>query len=279
MVRAGRRRWRVALALALGAATLAPCAPAGGTPAAAPSPPPAGTASRPTPAAGAESGAPGQILDLSHWKLQLPVDGAGGTAGRPAEVLAPGLATYVQAPYFTVRGGGVQLRAPVNGVTTSGSRYPRSELREMANGGATLAAWSTDAGTHTMEVEQAITAVPATKRHVVAGQIHDGTDDVLTVRLEHPRLFVDHNGKPGGTLTPSYVLGTRFTVRIEASEGQIRVTYNGAATPADTLSRSGGGHYFKAGAYTQSNCTREVTCGADNYGEVLIYRLEVSHRP
>jgi hypothetical protein len=50
-------------------------------------------------------------------------------------------------------------------------------------------------------------------------------------------------------------------------------------TPADTLARSGGGHYFKAGAYTQSNCTREVACGAENLGEVLVYRLEVSHRP
>jgi hypothetical protein len=279
MVEVGRQRWGVALALVLGALTLAPCAPAGGTPVVAPASPPAGTAPRPTPATDAESRAPGRILDLSDWKLQLPVDGAGGTAGRPAEVLAPGLGTYVQAPYFAVRAGGVQFRAPVNGVTTSGSRYPRSELREMTGGGATLAAWSTDAGTHTMEVEQAITAVPATKRHVVAGQIHDGTDDVITVRLEHPRLFVDHNGRPGATLTPSYVLGTRFTVRIEASEGQIRVTYNGAATPADTLARSGGGHYFKAGAYTQSNCTREVACGAENFGEVLIYRLEVSHRP
>ena len=135
-----------------------------------------------------------------------------------------------------------------------------------------------DSGTHTMMVEQAITAAPAVKKHVVAGQIHDGSDDVLTIRLEYPRLFVDHNGVDGPTLTSSYVLGTRFTVKIEAGDGQIKVYYNGSETPADTFPKSGSSNYFKAGAYTQSNCTREARCNTDNYGEVVIYRLEVTHR-
>jgi hypothetical protein len=202
----------------------------------------------------------------------------GEPSGRPEEILQPRLGTFAITPYFAVRGDGVQLRAPTNGTTTPGSRYPRAELREMADGGARLASWSTESGTHAMVVEQAITAVPRAKKHVVAGQIHDGEDDVVTIRLEYPRLFVDHNGVAGQTLTGSYVLGTRFTVRIEAGEGEIRVYYNGAAIPADRLAKRGAGLYFKAGAYTQSNCTREPACGPDNYGEVVISRLEVTHR-
>jgi hypothetical protein len=218
------------------------------------------------------------VIDLTNWKLTLPVDAAGGTSGRPEEIQQPRLGAYARAPYFAVRGGGVQFRAPTNGTTTSGSRYPRSELREMAGGGARLASWSAESGTHAMVVEEAITAVPRAKRHVVAGQIHDGEDDVVTIRLEYPRLFVDHNGTAGETLTGSYVLGTRFTVRIEAGEGEIRVYYDGAAAPADRLPKKGAGLYFKAGAYTQSNCSREPACGPDDYGEVVIYRLEVTHR-
>jgi len=221
---------------------------------------------------------PSQILDLTSWKLQLPTNAAGEFTGRYAEVLQPMLARYVLAPYFVVRGDAVQFRAPTNGLTTSGSMYPRSELREMADGGRTQASWSTTVGTHTMTIEQAITAVPTVKRHVVAGQIHDGTSDVITIRLELPRLFVDHGGTHGNTLSTNYVLGTRFTVKIEVADGQIQVYYNGAATPADTYAKAGSSMYFKAGAYTQSNCQREPACGPTNYGEVHISRLDVTHR-
>jgi hypothetical protein len=221
---------------------------------------------------------PAQVLDLANWKLTLPVNAGGATTGAPIEIQQPALAAYAQEPYFRVRGDGVQFRAPVNGVTTAGSRYPRSELREMTNNGTRQASWSTTEGVHTMVIDQAITAVPATKPHAVAGQIHDAKDDVLTIRLERPRLFVDHNGTDGATLTSSYALGTRFTVKIEAREGAIKVYYNGSASPADTLPLSGGGDYFKAGVYAQSNCTRERTCALDNFGEVVIYRLTVTHQ-
>lgn len=221
---------------------------------------------------------PSQILNLANWKLTLPLNSSGGLGGDAAEILQPQLASYCNSPYFVVNGSGVQFRAPVNGATTSGSSYPRSELREMTNNGSALASWSTTSGTHTMFIDQAITTVPATKKHVVAGQIHDPSDDVITVRLEYPKLFVDHNGVAGNTLTTNYVLGTRFTVKFEASGGQIRVYYNGSATPNDTLSRSGSGMYFKAGDYTQSNCDTDSPCSATNYGEVIIYGLTVTHQ-
>lgn len=218
---------------------------------------------------------PAQMLDLTDWKETLPT----GASEKPTEILQASLSTFASPPYFQVNaaGDGVQFRAPVNGVTTSGSGYPRSELREMTDNGTKNASWSTTSGTHALFIDQAITAVPQTKKHVVAGQIHDSGDDVIVIRLEYPKLFIDINGQTGPTLDPNYTLGKRFTVGFVATEGKIKVYYNGSSTPAYTLSKSGSGNYFKAGAYTQSNCSKETVCSDSNYGEVIIYGLAVRH--
>ncbi|MGH3823751.1 MAG: hypothetical protein ACRDRA_13125 [Pseudonocardiaceae bacterium] len=46
------------------------------------------------------------------------------------------------------------------------------------------------------------------------------------------------------------------------------------AHPADILDLAN----FKAGAYTQANCKNSSPCKASNYGEVVIYRVTVSHQ-
>jgi hypothetical protein len=78
---------------------------------------------------------PAQILDLSNWKITLPI----GTAEKPTEILQPQLGSYQLDPWFIVQNGAVRLRAAVNAPTTSGSNYPRSELREMKNNGKDMA--------------------------------------------------------------------------------------------------------------------------------------------
>lgn len=218
---------------------------------------------------------PADVIDLKNWKETLPV----GDVESPVEIRQPGLATYSLDPYFTVSpgGDGIRFRAPTDGVTTIGSGFPRSELREMTNNGAAPASWSTVSGKHSMTISEAITAVPETKKHVVAGQIHDSLDDVVVIRLEHPRLFVDVNGTKGPVLDPNYTLGKRFNVRFEAGGGKIKIYYNDSASPQFTMTKSVGGCYFKAGVYTQSNCSTEEVCGSDNYGEVVIYSLAVTH--
>lgn len=218
---------------------------------------------------------PGDILNLANWKQTLPT----GKSKKPAEIEQPALADYNSDPYFKINAAknGVVCRAPVNGVTTSNSGYPRSELREMSDNGRDLASWSTTSGTNTMFIDQAITAVPKNKKHVVAGQIHDASDDVIVIRLEYPKLFVDINGKPGPVLDPNYTLGKRFTVKFIASNGQIKVYYNGSPTPIYTLAKKATGCYFKAGAYTQSNCSKESDCSNNNFGEVVLYNLSVTH--
>ena len=221
---------------------------------------------------------PSQVLNLTNWKETLPI----GSSEKPTEVKQPVLQTYKLDPWFVATDGGkaVRFRAPVNAVTTSGSNYPRSELREMTNNGKTNASLSSTVGTHELFIDQAITQVPKYKKHVVAGQIHDAKDDILVIRLEYPHLFVDVNGDTVKTLDPKYTLGKRFTIKLVVNGGKTSVYYNGSNTPIYTLEKPYSGAYFKAGAYTQSNCSKEKNpsfCADDNYGEVLIYRLTTSH--
>jgi poly(beta-D-mannuronate) lyase len=215
------------------------------------------------------SSTPSGIINLSNWKLTLPTGD-----DEPTEITQPKLAAFRDPRYFHVDslGDGVVFRAPVGGTTTGNSKYPRSELREMTSGGKKQASWSGDSGTHVMTITQAITALPEGKPQVVAGQIHDDEDDVVMIRLEGSKLFVESDGNQVGVLDPAYRLGTRFTVQIVVSGGRIRVTYNGIKTVG--LERDGDGYYFKAGCYTQAN---DDTSDDDSYGEVVINALTVQH--
>lgn len=217
---------------------------------------------------------PADLLDLQNWKLTLPVETPHD--GNPDEIPQPELAHFSIDPYFTLTkaSDGVVFQANAGGATTRGSSYPRSELREMTNGGADLASWSTTSGTHRMTLREAITHVTPVKPHVVAGQIHDANDDVIMIRLEDSRLFVESNGDEAALLDPSYALGTVFTVQITASHGRIQVSYNGDSKA--NLEQNASGCYFKAGCYTQSNIDRGDA--ADAYAQVVIYDLEVTHQ-
>lgn len=221
---------------------------------------------------------PAQIFDLTNWKITVP----SGTNERPTEIKQPTLATYKLDPWFVVNneGNGIRFRAPVNAVTTSGSSYPRSELREMTNNGTTNASWSSTKGTHTMYLDQAITAVPRTKKHVVAGQIHDANDDILVIRLELPNLYVNVDGKNLYKLDSNYTLGKRFTVKLAVNNGKTQVYYNDSRDPVYTLKKKYSKSYFKTGAYTQSNCGKEglLFCNDSNYGEVVVYNAVVTHQ-
>jgi Alginate lyase/F5/8 type C domain len=217
---------------------------------------------------------PADVLNLTNWKETLPT----GSSGSPTEIKQPALATYSNAPYFTVTSSGaaVQFRAPVNGVTTSGSSYPRSELREMTNNGVDNASWSSTSGTHTLAVREAFTHLPNDKPQVVGAQIHDANDDVTVFRLEGSSLYITNGDTTHYKLvTSSYQLGTVFEAKFVVSGGQIKAYYNG--TLVTTLGYSGSGDYFKTGAYTQANCTNSAPCDSSNYGEVDVYSVTVTH--
>jgi Alginate lyase len=221
---------------------------------------------------------PAQVLDLKNWKITLPVDDPDQSGRQPLEVTQPRLDGYAVPPWFTPTAAcdGVQFRSAVNGLTTQNSTYPRSELREMTNNGTSPARWSSDSGTHTMVIDQAITHLPNDKPHVVVGQIHDANDDVSVFRLEGTKLYLTKGDTTHHKLiTDNYVLGTRFQAKFEVSNGQVHAYYNGMLQA--TIPASFNGAYFKAGAYTQANCGNSAPCDSSNYGEVTIYQVTVTH--
>ena len=218
---------------------------------------------------------PSSLLDLSSWKLTLPENT--NRPGNPDEISGKDLERFQHLRYFRVaaKDQSVLFRAPCDGVTTRGSKYPRCELREMKPGGRNEASWDTaDGKRHTLVASLAILEIPAVKKHVVCAQVHHADDDLLMVRLEGKKLFVERNDLPGVRLDSNYKLGTRFSVKIEAAGGHVKVWYNGQLKMDWVVSQQG--CYFKAGCYTQSNTGKGDLPTA--VGEVAIYELAVFHR-
>jgi hypothetical protein len=217
---------------------------------------------------------PSAVLNLTDWKLQLPLPSS--LPGQVQEKTWPALRTY-SSWYFQVNraGNGVIFRARVGGATTPGTVFARTELRQMTDGGTSQAAWSTAGSTWSMTIREAITHLPPVHPAIVAGQIHGmGTHYVALVRLDRHLLWVKTESGSGGTLDENYNLGTIFTIKFVASGDVIRIYYNG--TLKVELHEQCVGCYFKAGAYLQSNTTWDAP---DSYGEVIIYDLAVSSSP
>jgi hypothetical protein len=116
--------------------------------------------------------------------------------------------------------------------------------------------------------------VPRAKPEVVAAQIHDGSDDVVQIRLEGQELMVQYgDGNSEMVLDPHYRLGTPYQLRIDAADSKVEVHYNDQKTAE--LPLTGSGWYWKVGAYVQSNTSKGDR--ADAVGAVTVYALQVNH--
>ena len=81
---------------------------------------------------------PSGNFDLLDWKLDLPINASGELVGQSAKIDEGDMAMgYTNADYFfTAADGGMVLRSPSQGATTSANtRYARTELREMLRRG------------------------------------------------------------------------------------------------------------------------------------------------
>lgn len=222
---------------------------------------------------------PAEIVNLSNWKITLPIR---NEKLQPLEIMQPELASYKLDPWFMVTPDkkGVVFRAAVNALSTGNSDYPRSELREMTADGEKEIFWSSTSGTHTLFLDQAITAIPKNKQEVVAGQIHGDDDDIIVIRLDNPKLYLARGKSNLATLDENYTLGKRFTIRFVIQNGQVMIYYNDNTTPVYVLEKKVKMAYFKVGIYTQSNCETEEDaelCNDNNYGEAVVYQLTVTH--
>ncbi|EFC43761.1 predicted protein [Naegleria gruberi] len=225
---------------------------------------------------------PSQVVDIENWYLTLPI----GDVKDPTDIYQPTLATYSIDPYFVVgpNNNSIRFRSVIfnESVTTVGSKYPRSELREMdpINPAKVKISWNNTVGVHTMIIDQAITHLPITRDRVIAGQIHDDNEFIFTITLSGTTLYINAANKATAkVITKTYQLGTIFRLKIEALNGTTNFYYNDMSTPIYTHPLVFKNSYFKAGCYAQSNCTVEGSlCGdSNNYAEVLIYNLTTTH--
>ena len=127
-------------------------------------------------AAAAPPPPPGKLFNLSSFVLQLPVAAPGGGI---EEVKAPALDTYSSAFFFTdAADKQMTFFCPENGAHTSGSEFPRSELREQPDFDLRKG------GFHRLNAT--LTVVSTTKAEAVTiGQAHiDGISGACSIFIE-----------------------------------------------------------------------------------------------
>jgi hypothetical protein len=211
-----------------------------------------------------------------NWYLTIPVkDPVDGWA---MEIEQPTLATY-DSKYFLLTDDhtGAVFRVWHGGATTSGSKNPRSELREQTLDGLEHASWSSTAGRHRMVVAGQVNRLTKVRPHVVIAQIHDAADDVTVFRVEGDKLWITAGDSPHGyLLDANFMLGKRYEIGFDVSGGVVSYVYNGRLVPY-TLKAGTVGNYFKAGAYLQSNPTSAPSESTDEFAEVVIYSVAVTH--
>jgi hypothetical protein len=223
----------------------------------------------PTPGGGGTGGGaidtPSEILRLGdeggHWSIDVGYPS--GNTSKDMSLVEDG---WSDTPYFlpVENNTGVQFRVPMNGGTTSGSDYPRSELRERKADGS-KASWSGKSGTHTLSGVSKVTHFPPNKPEVVVAQIHD-TDGVsstaigdrLQVRVEDDAWILSINGNKISTpILTGYSLNTYVAWSIKVASGKVTVKVNGSTKYDQTPSGwPTSGMYFKTGCYAQSNTSK-----------------------
>jgi hypothetical protein len=232
--------------------------------------------------------APGGNFDLSNWKITLPVDANGGLSGNAMEV--KNLSTYQNSKYFyTAADGAMTFVAAVDGATTSGSSYARSELREM--NGTANAAWDLKTGgfmSATLEVDAAPIRDGMGGR-IIVGQIHGQDDELVRLYWENGKLYFanDQAGSNNSETKfyfvnasgqqPSVSLDERFSYTINAKGDTLEVTvfadgqvYKSVSTINSVWQSDK--FYFKAGAYLGANETN-----GSGYGQTSFYALNFNH--
>ncbi|WP_377041660.1 polysaccharide lyase family 7 protein [Microvirga arabica] len=225
---------------------------------------------------------------MSNWKITLPIDANGGFSGSAMEV--KNLSTYQHSKYFyTAADGAMTFVAPVDGATTSGSSYARSELREM--NGTANAAWNLSTGgfmSATLEVDSAPIRDGMGGR-IIVGQIHGKDDELVRLYWENGKLYFanDQAGSSNSETKfyfvnasgqqPSVSLDERFSYTINAKGDTLEVTVFADGQIYKSVSKinsvwQSDSFYFKAGAYLGANETNGT-----GYGQTSFYALSFNH--
>lgn len=236
---------------------------------------------------------PAHAIDLTNWKLTLPVDSRNGFTGKAVEYKQLG---NVKNSEFFRNSDGLIFRVPSNGATTSGSKYPRSELREMKNG--TEYYWTTAQGgelTATLEVDELPVTKEGKKGRIVIGQIHGPDDELCRLYYDNGTLYF-YDDKAGSKRKetkfvlkspdgkePQIKLDEKFDYSILVKGGYLTVqaNYKGVTYKASEKIGSfwkGKKLYFKAGVYSQVGRlgSKAGTTGT-GYAQATFYDIDMRH--
>jgi len=230
---------------------------------------------------------PGGNFNLTNYYLGLPVDSSGGTNGDSASISASQLVSgYTTNYFYTGPDGAMTFWAFCLGATTSGSSFPRSELREQISSGSNSSNWVAY-GTHILNAQCKVTQVPSTGK-VIIGQIHGYTGSALPlVKLQY------NNGTLEGLIKTNadndltdkkYTFGTvglsnLITYQIKVVDGLVSLAMNGSTQSLNVFVSdphwATNTLYFKAGSYCQDNTATNTDEGA----RIAFYSLSRSHAP
>lgn len=220
---------------------------------------------------------PGENFSLVNWKLTLP--DAGATEIFPAQ-LTNG---YSHPTFFSTGADGAMVFwCPVTGGVTSGSSYPRAELRELLVESNDNVNWTTG-GAHTLEAQCRVLQTPSSGK-VVIGQIHAfGAAAQPLVKLQHDNGLVEALVKisPEAEADATYpfmtvALNTPISYRLHLTNGWLTITVNSSNQTVNIFQNhpawAGQSFYFKAGSYCQDNV------GPEPEGALVsFYQLNVTH--
>lgn len=240
-------------------------------------------------AAGSAAATPSETFDLADWKLTLPlVDAEDGDALEIRDLMG-----YQNPDYFFVGPDGAMVFvAVVDGATTSGSRYPRSELREMNDGDE--AEWQLTEGgtmTATLSVDEVPVYHHGVPGRLIVGQIHGEDDELIRLYYEHGTIYfanersgpdneeLDFPLKNAAGQFPDIDLGETFSYLIDARGDTLTVEVHAdgdvysSVTPINDVWQTDI-FYFKAGVYLGVNAEQGT-----GRGQVSFHALDFSHEP
>ena len=248
-------------------------------------------------------------IDLSNWKVTLPV-------GNPTEIKPPEILDYANNNelkdfmYNDSTDGSLVFYTYPGGATTTNSSYPRTELRELMDGGNGTVNWtfaeggkmkgilsvpeiSVDAGgnphrTIIMQIHGRLTnaqrnligasdnnAPPMLKIYWYKGKVRVKTKVLKDLNASDTEILETEAWGDDDGFNFSEEVGTeKFTLEIIASEGRMEVILNENESKVyEGIHMEKWGvfeNYFKAGNYLSST-------NNNAFAKVKYYDLEVSH--
>ena len=114
---------------------------------------------------------PGQNFNLSKFKLQLPVAHGSGVV----EIPSAQLTTYTSEYFYTDKTTGAMVFwVPTDGAHTSGSKFPRTELRQNTD-------FNISTGSTSLTVTMAVLQTPK-RNNIVVGQLKGENEQPIELR-------------------------------------------------------------------------------------------------